>query len=240
MILPRRAGSSLSLLTSAGLSTQGVRCPDHPVAQRLIRETGRPIAAPSANASGTLSPTTPQHVAASLGAAAGLILAGGKAVVGLESTIVDLSGDIPALLRPGSVTLEDLRMQLGRVDVSIEAVHGKPKSPGQLLRHYAPRTPLRLNAVDVKKGEALLGFGSLRFMGVEGSGYARDLPAGQVLNLSDSGDLHEAAANLFAMLYQLDQGGYASIAVMNIPDAGLGMAVNDRLKRAAGAQASQA
>lgn len=236
MILPRRAESRLSLLTSAGLPTQAVRVPSHPVARQLIRALGRPIAAPSANASGNLSPTTPQHVLQSLGPRAGMILAGGKAEVGLESTVVDLTGEVPTLLRPGAITLEDLKTQLGEVHVETEAVTENPKSPGQMLKHYAPRTPLRLQAVDVKKGEALLAFGSLRFMGVEGGGFARDLPQGRLFNLSDSGDLNEAAANLFAMLHQLDEGHFTRIAVMNIPDTGLGIAINDRLKRAAGAQ----
>lgn len=236
MILPRRADSTLSRLTSAGLPSQGIRVPAHPVARALIAASGKPIAAPSANASGSLSPTTPQHVAASLGDRAGLILAGGKAAVGLESTVVDMTEDIPVLLRPGGVTLEELRMQFGEVRVEIEAVTENPRSPGQLLKHYAPRTPLRLKAVDVEPGEGLLAFGSLRFMGVRGGGAAKNLPAGTVLNLSETGDLMEAAANLFAMLHQLDQQNLASIAVMDIPDTSLGRAINDRLRRAAGAQ----
>lgn len=228
MILPRRDGSRLSLLTSAGLPSQGVRVPSHPVARKLIKALGHPIAAPSANASGNLSPTTPQHVFESLGEKAGLILAGGKSVVGLESTVIDMTGPVPVLLRPGAVTLEDLRMHLGEVQVELEAVGDKPKSPGQLLKHYAPKTPLRLKAVDVKKGEALLAFRATRFMNVK--------DAAEVLNLSEQGDLGEAAANLFSMLHQLDAGGYAGIAVMDIPETGLGLAINDRLRRAAGAQ----
>lgn len=237
MILPRRAGTAVSLLTSAGLPTQAIRIPAHPVARKLIDALGRPIAAPSANASGSLSPTTPQHVAQSLGDKAGVILAGGKAGVGLESTVIDMTGDVPVVLRPGGITIEDLRMNMGQVDVSIEAVDDKPKSPGQLLRHYAPKTKLRLKAVDVAPDEALLAFGSMRFMGIRGGGFAKDLPSDQLLNLSEKGDLTEAAANLFSMLHQLDQTNVSGIAVMNIPDAGLGMAINDRLKKAAGAQA---
>jgi len=236
LILPRRADCPVSLLCSAGLPTLAVRCPAHPVARQLIQKLGKPIAAPSANASGTLSPTTPQHVSESLGENAGMILAGGKSTVGLESTVVDMSGDIPVLLRPGAITLDDLDMHIGEVLVEMEAVGENPKSPGQLLKHYAPRTPLRLKAVDVKKGEALLGFGSLRFMGVEGGGHAKDLPQNQRMNLSDTGDLHEAAANLFSMLHLLDAGGFSGIAVMNVPETGLGLAINDRLRRAAGAQ----
>lgn len=236
LILPRRAGATLSLLTSAGLPTQAVRAPSHPVARQLIAALGRPIAAPSANASGNLSPTTPQHVAQSLGNSAGLILAGGKSAVGLESTVVDLSGDVPTLLRPGAVTAEELQMHLGDLRIELEAKDHAPKSPGQLLRHYAPRTPLRLRAVDVKRGEALLAFGSTRFMGIAGGGAAKDLPSGALLNLSETGDLTEAAANLFAMLHQLDAGDFSGIAVMDIPETGLGLAINDRLRRAAGAQ----
>jgi len=239
LILPMREDCPVSKLCSAGLPTLAVRCPAHPVARQLIQKLGRPIAAPSANASGTLSPTTPQHVAESLGEKAGLILAGGKATVGLESTVVDMTGDIPVLLRPGAVTLDDLDMHVGEVRVEIEAVGDNPKSPGQLLKHYAPNTPLRLNAVDVKKGEALLGFGNLRFMGVEGGGFARDLPANRHMNLSEQGDLNEAAANLFSMLHQLDRNGFKAIAVMNVPETGLGLAINDRLRRAAGAQQSE-
>jgi L-threonylcarbamoyladenylate synthase len=236
LILPRRAEAKLSLLTSAGLPSQAVRAPSHPVARQLIEKLGRPIAAPSANASGSLSPTTPQHVAESLGERAGMILAGGKAAVGLESTVVDLTGEKPLLLRPGAVTLEELKEHLPDIGVSTEAVDAKPKSPGQLLRHYAPRTPLRLRAVDVRPGEALLAFGPIRFMGLVGGGAAKDLPPGRLLNLSETGDLGVAAANLFAMLHQLDAGGHAGIAVMDIPETGLGLAINDRLRKAAGAQ----
>lgn len=237
LILPRKAGAKLSLLTSAGLPTQAVRAPSHPVARQLIKELGRPVAAPSANASGTLSPTTPQHVAEGLGDAAGIILAGGKAAVGLESTVLDVTADVPVLLRPGGVTKEDIEMQLGiAIKVETEAVGDAPKSPGQLLRHYAPRTPLRLKAVDVERDEALLAFGPTRFMGIRGGGAVKELPQGALLNLSETGDLTHAAANLFSMLHQLDAGGFKSIAVMDIPETGLGIAINDRLRRAAGAQ----
>jgi L-threonylcarbamoyladenylate synthase len=236
LILPRKKDANISLLCSAGLPTLAVRCPAHPVAQQLIAALGRPIAAPSANKSGSLSPTTPQHVLHSLGENAGLILAGGKAAVGLESTVLDMTGEIPVLLRPGAVTVEDLQQHIGKVAVELEAVTDNPKSPGQLLRHYAPKTPLRLRAVDIKPGEALLAFGPARFMGVQGGGAAKDLPRSAHLNLSEQGDLNEAAANLFAMLHQLDSGGFKAIAVMDIPEIGLGMAINDRLRRAAVAQ----
>lgn len=236
MILPRREDARVSLLCSAGLPTLAVRVPAHPVAHKVLEDLGRPIAAPSANKSGTISPTTPQHVAESLGEAAGMILAAGRAVVGLESTVMDLTGTIPVILRPGAVTPEDIQMHIGEVTVELQAKEGaEVKSPGQLLRHYAPKTPLRLSAIDVRHGEALLAFGSLRFMGMQGGGFAKDLPEDKLLNLSPSGDLNEAAANLFAMLRRLDTCGHTAIAVMDIPKTGLGLAINDRLRRAAGA-----
>ena len=236
LILPRRKDTKISLLCSAGLPTLAVRCPAHPVARQLIKALGKPIAAPSANASGSLSPTTPQHVLNSLGENAGMILAGGKSTVGIESTVVDMTGDVPVLLRPGAVTLEDLQQHLGEIQVEMEAVGSNPKSPGQLLKHYAPKTPLRLKAVDVKPGEALLAFGSIKFMGIHGGGAAKDLPANACQNLSEKGDLEEAAAHLFAMLHFLDTGGFKAIAVMDVPEVGLGVAINDRLRRAVGAQ----
>src|SRR5690606_10964224 len=134
LILPRREHCPVSLLCSARLPSLAVRVPAHPVARQLLQKLGRPIAAPSATASGTLSPTTPQHVAESLGTKAGIILAGGKATVGLESTVVDMTGDIPVLLRPGAVTLDDLDMHVGDVRVETEAVDDNPRSPGQLLK----------------------------------------------------------------------------------------------------------
>lgn len=240
LILPRRVDSRLSKLISAGLPTQGVRVPDHPVARALLQHAGCPIAAPSANTSGEMSPTTPQHVLQSLAQVDGYVLAGGKTRVGLESTVVDVTGATPVLLRHGAVTPDDLEQALGRpIIIATEAAHADaPTSPGQLLKHYAPKTPLRLRAVDVAVGEGLLAFGSLKFMGVRGGGFARDLPLHQRPNLSESGDLTEAAANLFAMLHQLDAQGLNSIAVMDIPDIGLGLAINDRLRRAVGAQTS--
>lgn len=235
MVLPRRTDSRISLLASAGLPTLAVRVPAHLVARQLLKTCGLSLAAPSANRSGNLSPTTPAHVVQSLGEAAGMILAGGKSNVGLESTVLDLSGAVPALLRHGAVTLEELQKHLGKVEDATSS-EGKPKSPGQLLRHYAPKTPLRLHAVDVKKGEALLAFGSLKFMGVEGGGWAKDMPDTHLANLSPEGDLAEASANLFAMLHRLDASGAKMIAVMDIPDLEMGRAINDRLSRAARAQ----
>lgn len=234
LILPRRAGCAVSDLAGAGLPTLAVRVPDHKVAQALLKACGVPLAAPSANVSGSLSPTTPLHVAESLGDQVDLILAAGPCKIGLESTVLDLSGEAPVVLRPGGVTAEELSEALG---VEVAYAHSidetAPKSPGMLLKHYAPQTPLRLDAIDLNPGEALLAFGSERFMGVKGAGAAKDLPAEMRRNLSETGDLYEAAANLFAMIKELDQAGAAAIAVMNIPQTGLGVAINDRLQRAA-------
>jgi len=235
LILPRKANSEISELVSAGLPTLAVRVPRHKVTQELLRMAGVPLAAPSANRSGSLSPTAPIHVADSLGENVDLILAAGPSEVGLESTVLDLSGEQAVILRPGAVTPEDLSEVLGE-DVLVEAdVSDAPKSPGLTLKHYAPETPVRLNAVDVRDGEALLAFGSIKFMGVKSGGAAANLPEERLRNLSEDGDLHEAAANLFAMLKELDQDEHSAIAVMAIPDEGLGIAINDRLKRAASA-----
>ena len=219
LVLPRRGNSGLSLLASAGLDTVAIRAPAHEVAQALLRETGRPIAAPSANRSGRVSPTEAAHVAEELGDRVSLILDGGRTRVGLESTVLDLSGETPALLRPGGVTSEQLTELLGPIAAPAA---GQPKSPGMLASHYAPSLPLRLDAAGARPGEALLAFGS-------------DSPPGfaEVLWLSRSGDLAEAAANLFAMLRRLDRPPFTGIAVMPIPEYGLGRAINDRLRRAA-------
>ncbi len=233
LILPKREGCGISELASAGLATLAVRVPRHEVAQELLRAAGVPIAAPSANRSGSISPTTPQHVQESLGDRIGIILAGGPCEVGLESTVIDLSDGSPVILRPGAVTAEDIEKAAG-VRASYDFGESeRPRSPGQLLRHYAPGASLRLDAVDVEDGEALLAFGSLKFMGIRSGGFAKDLPEGMLLNLSEKGDLTEAAANLFSMLRKLDASGAGRIAVMPIPDKGLGIAINDRLRRAA-------
>jgi L-threonylcarbamoyladenylate synthase len=224
LVLPRRADCRLSLLISAGLDTAAIRSPAHPVARDLLRKADVPIAAPSANRSGEVSPTTAEHVAHSLGAAVDLVLDGGSCAVGIESTVLDLSAMIPTLLRPGAVTAEALSEALGTEIARAAPVGGEDQglaSPGMLARHYAPGRPVRLNATERHANEALLAFGS-------------DAPTGDgVLNLSTCGDLAEAAANLFRMLRALDRPRYAAIAVMPIPDTGLGEAINDRLKRAA-------
>jgi L-threonylcarbamoyladenylate synthase len=233
MILPRKADCGVSELAGAGLPTLAVRVPNHPVALELLRACGVPLAAPSANKSGSLSPTTPMHVAESLGNAVDLILAAGACKVGLESTVLDLSAEVPVVLRPGAITAEEIGEVLGIKVGYAEGDKDAPKSPGLLLKHYAPDKPLRLRAIDLEPGEALLAFSSERFMGIKGGGAAKDLPQSMRRNLSETGDLHEAAANLFAMLKDLDKSDAKGIAVMPIPDTGLGVAINDRLKRAA-------
>lgn len=236
LISPPQAGGEeggISELATAGLDTIAVRVPSHPVALELLRACGVPLAAPSANKSGSLSPTTPMHVAESLGDAVDLILAAGACKVGLESTVLDLSAEVPVVLRPGAITAEEMGEVLGIKVGYAEGDVDAPKSPGLLLKHYAPDKPLRLRAIDLEPGEALLAFSSERFMGIKGGGAAKDLPESMRRNLSESGDLHEAAANLFAMLKELDNSEAKGIAAMAVPDIGLGIAINDRLKRAA-------
>ena len=227
MILPKKAGCSISELASAGLETLAVRAPSHPVARDLIREVGVPLAAPSANKSGTLSPTTAAHVQNSLGDQVDMILAAGACKIGLESSVLDLRGEAPLVLRPGGITAEEIEDVLGCDVKYASGDPDAPKSPGQLLKHYAPCAKLRLNAIDVDEGEALLAFGATKFM------VPSDFPEHRLRNLSETKDLFEAAANLFAMLQALDQSGVKSIAVMNIPETGIGIAINDRLRRAA-------
>lgn len=234
LILPRKIDSGISDLVSAGLPTLAVRVPSHKIMREVMKAAGVPIAAPSANSSGEPSATTPQHVAQSLGEAAPFILAAGACDVGLESTVLDLSGDVPVILRPGAVTAQDLEPCLGKVEIDLgHKEEALVKSPGQLLKHYAPKIPVRLNAIDVEEGEALLAFGSTKFMGVKSGGAVKDLPESQFKNLSEAGDLNEAAQNLFRMLRDLDCPDHKAIAVMNIPDDGIGLAMNERLSRAA-------
>jgi L-threonylcarbamoyladenylate synthase len=221
LVLPRRPECGLALLASAGLDTVALRAPAHPVAQALLRAAGRPIAAPSANRSGRVSPTTAGHVAAELGELVALILDGGPCRVGVESAVLDLTGAVPTLLRPGGVTLEQLAEIFGDIETAPPG-EAAPRGPGRLPSHYAPGLPLRLDAGEARPGEALLAFGP-------------EAPRGfaEVMFLSRSGDLAEAAANLFAMLRRLDRVEFTGIAVMPIPEAGLGRAINDRLRRAA-------
>lgn len=232
-VLPKKPDGQISELATAGLDTVAVRVPAHMEARQLIQAAGVPIVAPSANRSGALSPTSPIHVAEGLGGRVDMVLAAGTCQIGLESTVIDLSGDAPIVLRPGAITAEDISHVLEQ-DVGYQThEEDTPKSPGMLLKHYAPNTPVRLNAIDLEPGEALLAFGSDKFMGIKGGGSAADLPDTQRRNLSEESDLHQAASNLFAMLKELDRSEHKAIAVMAVPEQGLGVAINDRLRRAA-------
>ena len=221
LVLPRRRDCRISLLATAGLDSVAIRVPAHKIAQTLLMMAGLPLAAPSANPSGRLSPTCADHVLAELGDKAEFVIDGGPCAIGVESTVLSLLDDKPRILRPGAVTAEALS-ELLKEPVPIEAGSedaATPRSPGRLLSHYAPALPVRLNAATAEPGEAFLGFGP-------------SAPK-DALNLSANGDLQEAAANLFAMLRRLDDSKYRGIAVMPVPEAGLGVAINDRLRRAA-------
>lgn len=237
MILPLKPESELSKLCSAGLDTIALRVPAHRTMRAVLSECNLPLAAPSANRSGTLTATTPVIVEATLSGHIDMILADGACDVGLESTIIDVSDELkPVILRTGAITSSQISDCLdGRV-VEHDTDHKKDgdtiRSPGQLLKHYAPSVPVRINAIDVMPGEALLAFSNDRFMGVRGGGSVKDLPETAYRNLSETGDLNEAASNLFRMLHELDRPEHTAIAVMNIPDNGLGKAMNERLKRA--------
>lgn len=219
LVLPRRNANGISLLVSAGLETVAVRVPSRPVARAFLAEAGLPVAAPSANRSFSVSPTTAPHVAADLDGRIDLILDDGPCQLGLESTVVDLSTESPTLLRLGGLPVEDVEAVIGPLAAPTD---GRPKSPGMLSRHYAPGRPVRLNATKAGPDEALLGFGPE--------------VAGATLNLSPRGNLEEAAANFFAMMRELDRGDFTAIAVSPIPQTGLGRAINDRLRRAAAPQ----
>lgn len=213
LVLPLRPGT-VSPLVSAGLDTVAIRVPAHPLAVAVLAAAGVPVAAPSANPSGRISPTEATHVMEGLGGKIEAVIDGGACEVGLESTIVGLT-PAPTLLRPGGLPVEALEACLG----APLAVHASEDivAPGQLASHYAPDAPVRLNVVNPRDGERLLGFG----------------PVSCELNLSEAGDLVEAAANLFHHLHALDAGGDGPIAVSPVPDHGLGRAINDRLRRAA-------
>ena len=222
LVLPRKPDCPASLLCSAGLDSLAIRYPSHPAAQALLTAVGRPLAAPSANRSGNLSPTRAEDVAESLGSAVDIVIDDGPCKLGLESTVVDLTGPVPAVLRPGAITSEALAQRIGSLTAADGGTADMPRrSPGQLESHYAPRKKLRTGATEVAPDEALLAFGSMPLPG-----------ARVVLNLSARGDLGEAAANLFAMLRDLDRTDARAIAVMPIPERALGEAINDRLRRA--------
>lgn len=227
LVLPKAAGCAVAELATAGLETIAIRIPSHPVARAILHAFARPVVAPSANLSGHVSPTTAAHVQSDLEGRIDLIVDGGPVAVGVESTIVGCF-DQPMLLRPGGLPREDIERVLGRGLVQPPADtmndNAQPLAPGMLASHYAPRTRVRLNAASVEAGEALLAFGAPA-QGADN--------AAAVMNLSARRDLNEAAANLFGYLRALDATRAKTIAVMAIPEEGLGEAINDRLRRAA-------
>ena len=213
LVLPRRKNSPLSLLVSAGLDTVALRAPSHPAAIALLRETGRPVAGPSANRSGQVTATMASHVAESLGGNLDFILDAGVATLGIESTVVGFDGDRPLLLRPGAIPREEIEDLIGPLGSPGSLI----QSPGQLASHYAPAKPLRIDATSAAADEYWIGFG----------------PLDSDANLSPTGDLAEAATRLFDLLHQTDESNKPRIAIAPIPDKGLGAAINDRLRRAA-------
>lgn len=215
LVAPLKPDAPVAALATAGLPTIALRAPAHPAMRDLLRACGTPLAAPSANASGTISPTRAEHVLRSLGDAIELIVDAGPTSVGLESTIVAVDGQQLRILRPGPITAARLAEASG-LPVAASA-SGRIQAPGQLAQHYAPSKPVRLNAAGAQDGEWLIGFGPI---------------AGNV-SLSPSGDLAEAAARLFELLHQADANGSHRIAFAPVPEQGLGIAINDRLRRAA-------
>jgi L-threonylcarbamoyladenylate synthase len=246
IVAPLAPGASVCELARAGLASVAVRAPSHPVARALMAAFGAPLAAPSANRSGHVSATDARHVADDLGGAVDLILDAGPSKIGVESTIVACLGGAPRLLRHGAITREDIERVLRR-PVEASAPAGAPLAPGALASHYAPRAMLRLDAREAEDGEAVLDFAGQLLPSLRAEGEAIQGPAhgalwiasasprkdGPYRDLSASGDLTEAAANLFAYLRELDSSGAARIAAAPIPVRGLGAAINDRLRRAA-------
>jgi L-threonylcarbamoyladenylate synthase len=228
LVLPKTPRCPVAELATAGLDTVAIRVPAHPIAQSILRAFGGAVVAPSANISGHVSPTTAAHVAGDLAGRIDLIIDGGPVNVGVESTIVACF-ETAMLLRPGGLPREAIERVLGhalqRLPEDAGGDNAQPLAPGMLASHYAPRTPVRLNATHVEPGEALLAFGSDPIAGTD--------KALAVMNLSARGDLNEAATHLFGYLRTLDAKGAGSIAVMPIPHHSLGEAINDRLRRAA-------
>jgi len=216
LVLPLRTGAAIAPAVTAGLPTIALRCPVHPVMQRLLAEAGLPLAAPSANRSGAVSPTTADHVAAGLGSRISLVLDGGATESGIESTIVGLREHGWSLLRPGPVSAQAIAALIGPALPAGETA--RIEAPGQLASHYAPGKPVRLGAAQAASDEFLIGFGSA--------------VAGAV-SLSATGDLAEAAARLYACLHEAAAAPLPRIAVAPIPEEGIGLAINDRLRRAA-------
>ena len=223
LVLPRAESCQLSRLVSAGLDTVALRAPAHPLAQTLLRATALPVAAPSANPAGAVSPTRAYHVAQALDGKVEVILDGGACPLGLESTVIDLTGASPRLLRPGGLARGAIEAEIGPLAIAMASPdeYAPDLSPGQQKSHYAPGLPVRLDAHSVAPDEALLAFGPRPLRG-----------AAKLLNLSADGDLEEAASNLFVMLRELDRPAFARIAVMPIPSDGVGEAICDRLIRA--------
>jgi L-threonylcarbamoyladenylate synthase len=226
LVVPAHPNTRVSDLARAGLSSVALRVPAHPAARALLADVGRPVAAPSANRSGRVSPTRADHVIEDLEGRIAAVLDGGDTPVGVESTVVACLGGVPRLLRPGGITRAALREVLGLDPAAAEAADAdRPAGPGMLASHYAPRARVRLDAVQVEPGEAVLLFGEARPAGLA--------DARAALNLSPAGDVAEAAARLFGALRTLDASGAATIAVVPIPADGLGEAIRDRLARAA-------
>ncbi len=228
LVLDRYPDCPVAMLTTAGLNKIALRVPAHDVACQLLSAFDKPVAAPSANPSGRISPSTADHVLSGLGGKIDLVLDGGPCQSGLESTVIDASGKDPVLLRPGGITRLDIETALATAGLNVKlltagplGMSAQPLAPGQLASHYAPRAPLRLMAKDAVIDEELIGFGPIK-----GAGRLS-------LNLSPGSNMIEAAANLFAMLHAADRSGASKIAVAPIPDTGLGEAINDRLRRAA-------
>ncbi|WOH64887.1 L-threonylcarbamoyladenylate synthase [Bradyrhizobium sp. BWA-3-5] len=228
LVLPKTDGCNVADLATAGLDTVAVRIPAHAIARDILRVFGGSVVAPSANISGHVSPTTAAHVHSDLAGKIDLIVDGGAVEVGVESTIVGCF-EAPVLLRPGGLPRAEIERVLGRAleqpPKDAESDSAQPLAPGMLASHYAPRARVRLNAAAIEPGEALLAFGLGAISGIDA--------AAAVMNLSERGDLNEAAANLFGFLRALDAKGVRSIAVMPVPNDGLGEAINDRLRRAA-------
>jgi L-threonylcarbamoyladenylate synthase len=223
LVVPYRQNSGISDLARAGLDTIALRVPAHPIALALLQRFGRPLAAPSANVSGRISPTTAGDVAHDLGNAVAVILDGGPCTVGVESTVIRCDGNSFLQLRPGGVTRESLETIAG-LKVDTNTGESPIHSPGMLAAHYAPFAPLRMNVLELKPGDAILAFGPAK---LQHYSYSNPL-----LNLSPQGDLLQAAARLFSALRELDAHNPAAIAVVPIPNHGLGEAINDRLVRA--------
>ena len=226
LILTRRPDCPIALLTSAGLDKIALRVPAHAEARRLLEAFGGPVAAPSANPSGRISPTRAEHVVAGLGGRIELVLDGGPCESGIESTVIDCTGETARILRPGGITREAVGKTLTARGLALAEDNpptdeDAPAGPGQLASHYAPAAAVRMDVTAHEPGMELIGFGATRGAGKRG------------LNLSPKGDLREAAANLFDMMHAADATGATTIGIAPVPDTGLGEAVNDRLRRAA-------